>query len=386
MTIEYLEAAGYRVTGLNVSRQALELLDNGRRRLVLADLSQPIPSHTGTFDAVLALDVIEHIDDDQGAVERLMSLAAPGGVPDRHLFQHSWSSSRSSTQFKGIDGGTNLVTLARAFHTSGMEPQQVLWWGASMVHILRRQRRRPLGKKEESPSAIYKRYLKLPPWPGRLALDWLLRHEVGRTPRGQSKIGSSLVAIVTRPAAPAPHVATRPPDDRDLGDPRTTGALHWRWRSSASPMAAIRRGPFNWPAHSPSISTGGVSLQGAFGRLPGTSGERSSARRRFGKVPSSRSSSVSCTRIWPRPESVLVFNVLCVGLATFLLAYASLRLGAPPVAVVPALLAWIVYPPRSVPSTVTTWPNPSSRSPAPRRSFVLFLRANRRGHLAAISS
>jgi SAM-dependent methyltransferase len=207
VTLEYLEAAGYRVTGLDISRQALELLDNGQRRLVLADLSQPIPSHVGTFDAVLALDVIEHIDDDQGAIERLVGLTAPRGV----LIVTVPALMELFSEFDAIQGHRRRydpATLARAFHTSGTEPEQVLWWGTSMVHLLTRQRRRPLGKKEESPSAIYKRYLKLPPWPGRLALDWLLRHEVGRTLRGQSKIGSSLVAIVTRPAAPAPHVTT----------------------------------------------------------------------------------------------------------------------------------------------------------------------------------
>jgi hypothetical protein len=51
--------------------------------------------------------------------------------------------------------------------------------------------------------------------------------------------------------------------------------------------------------------------------------------------------------IWPRPESILVFNVLCFTLASLLLALTSLRLGAPPIAVVIALLAWIVYPPHS---------------------------------------
>jgi hypothetical protein len=51
--------------------------------------------------------------------------------------------------------------------------------------------------------------------------------------------------------------------------------------------------------------------------------------------------------VWPRPESILVFNVLCFALAAFLLALSWLRLGAPPIAAVLALLAWIFYPPHS---------------------------------------
>src|SRR5262249_5418370 len=63
VTLEALEAAGYHVAGLDISRCALEHLDRPGRRLIEADLtrlhgaSQAAPA----FDAVLALDVIEHL-------------------------------------------------------------------------------------------------------------------------------------------------------------------------------------------------------------------------------------------------------------------------------------------------------------------------------------
>ena len=71
-TLEALEAAGYRAAGMDVSRRALERLDGPGRELFVADLAARLPARPSTpFDAVLALDVIEHIDDDRGAVSRL---------------------------------------------------------------------------------------------------------------------------------------------------------------------------------------------------------------------------------------------------------------------------------------------------------------------------
>jgi 2-polyprenyl-3-methyl-5-hydroxy-6-metoxy-1,4-benzoquinol methylase len=59
---EALEAAGYRTTGLDVSRKMLDQLDHPKRQLVEADLSQELPNGVPTYDCVLALDVIEHLD------------------------------------------------------------------------------------------------------------------------------------------------------------------------------------------------------------------------------------------------------------------------------------------------------------------------------------
>ena len=81
-TLLMLENAGYHATGLDLSRRALHQLDAERpgRRLIEADLSQNLPvSATPDFDAVLALDVIEHLDDDRAAVARLARLVRPGG-------------------------------------------------------------------------------------------------------------------------------------------------------------------------------------------------------------------------------------------------------------------------------------------------------------------
>ena len=65
---------------MDISRRALQQLDRPGRRLVEADLAQPLGQIAAASDAVLALDVIEHIDDDRAAVARLGMLVRPGGV------------------------------------------------------------------------------------------------------------------------------------------------------------------------------------------------------------------------------------------------------------------------------------------------------------------
>ena len=80
VTLDALEKQGYQATGMDVSRRTLEQLDRPDRTLVEADLTRPINREVKPFDAVLALDVIEHIDDDRAAVARLGGLARPGGI------------------------------------------------------------------------------------------------------------------------------------------------------------------------------------------------------------------------------------------------------------------------------------------------------------------
>src|SRR5262245_43579196 len=75
-----LESAGYTATGLDVSRQILERIDCPKRQLIEADLTQELPQQRDLADAILVLDVIEHVDDDQGFLSRVTQLLSPGGV------------------------------------------------------------------------------------------------------------------------------------------------------------------------------------------------------------------------------------------------------------------------------------------------------------------
>lgn len=199
VTLDALERRGYRPTGLDVSRRALEQLDRPGRELIEADLTQPWPvAAPPHFDAVLALDVIEHLDDDRGAVARLAQLVRPGGgvlvvsVPARpDLFG----------AFDAVQGHRRRYlpeTLEAAFMGSGLRLDRIFWWGAWLVPLLRRRGRRapPAGG---SAAAIYRRYLQLPPWPGAWLLELGFALEQPRALGRRLRTGTSLFAVAHRP-------------------------------------------------------------------------------------------------------------------------------------------------------------------------------------------
>jgi len=200
VTLEALERRGYHALGMDISRRTLERLDRPGRHLVEADLAQPLGRVAAPSDAVLALDVIEHLDDDRAAVARLGMLVRPGGA----LIVSVPALPELFTEFDAIQGHRRRYlpeTLVAAFADSGLRLDQVFWWGRWLVPALRRHRARPRSRPGETPSAIYRHYLELPPWP----LPWVARLaflcEHGPALRGLPRTGTSLFAVARRPGA-----------------------------------------------------------------------------------------------------------------------------------------------------------------------------------------
>jgi SAM-dependent methyltransferase len=200
-TLEALERRGYRAAGMDISRRSLERLDRPGRELYLADLTRDLTGNTYAFEAALALDVIEHIDDDRAAVTRLGRLVRPGGlvilsVPALPQF---------FSEFDEVQGHRRRYlpeTLRAAFSGSDLVVERVFWWGQWLVPMLRRQRRQPLGIVGESPVQTYRRYLALPPWPVPLALSVGFALEGGKALAGKLQTGTSLFAIARRIEGP----------------------------------------------------------------------------------------------------------------------------------------------------------------------------------------
>lgn len=198
VTLEALEREGYTIIGLDLSRRALDRLDGPDRSLVQADLSKPLNGEVAPQDAVLALDVIEHLDDDKAAVARLGTLVKPGGamivsVPALPEF---------FSEFDSIQNHRRRYlpeSLRSAFADSDLELQRIFWWGQWLVPILRRERARPKARPGESASQIYRRYLNLPPWPLPLLAELLLAWEQRPAIQGRLRTGTSLFAVARRP-------------------------------------------------------------------------------------------------------------------------------------------------------------------------------------------
>jgi SAM-dependent methyltransferase len=198
VTLEALEEHGYRAVGMDVSRRTLEQLDRAGRKLIEADLTRPIRPDAPTHDAVLALDVIEHLDDDGAAIRSLANLAAPGGrvVVSVPALPELYG------EFDRVQGHRRRYLppgLRAAFLDSELELERVFWWGRWLLPALRRQRVRQRSRPDESARDTYRRYLGLPPWPLRAATRLAFALERRHAIRGRLSVGTSLFAVGRRP-------------------------------------------------------------------------------------------------------------------------------------------------------------------------------------------
>jgi SAM-dependent methyltransferase len=200
VSLEALENQGYRAVGLDVSRRALERLDRPDRPLIEADLTTPFgpdSASLSSFDAVLALDVIEHLDDDAAALTNLGRLVRPGGI----IVVSVPALPELFSEFDQVQGHRRRYMpedLRRAFDGNSLTIEQLFWWGSWLVPLFRARRRRASGSSGEQPAQTYRRHLWLPPWPVpvlfRAAFAWERLRALG----GKTRRGTSLVAVARR--------------------------------------------------------------------------------------------------------------------------------------------------------------------------------------------
>jgi 2-polyprenyl-3-methyl-5-hydroxy-6-metoxy-1,4-benzoquinol methylase len=123
---------------MDISVRALQQLDRPSRRLVEGDLAQSLGQIGAASDAVLALDVIEHLDDDRVAVTRLGRLARPGGA----LIVSIPALPSLFTEFDAIQGHRRRYlpeTLGAAFADPGLLLERTFWGGRWLVPALLRR-------------------------------------------------------------------------------------------------------------------------------------------------------------------------------------------------------------------------------------------------------
>lgn len=116
--------------GFELDRDAL-LLSRGRGLTRLAQArATALPADSGCFDAVLALDVIEHLDDDAGALAEMHRVLRPGGVlvlnvpahpflwsPHDEVLHHRRRYTRSRLRDVVLRAGFTLESLTYGFAT-----------------------------------------------------------------------------------------------------------------------------------------------------------------------------------------------------------------------------------------------------------------------------
>lgn len=195
LTLDALERQDYQVVGLDISRRALERVERPGRNLIAADITRPLPQNAKQYSVVVALDLIEHLDDDRAAILRLAQLTKPAGfiiisvpaLPD--LF----------SDFDAVQGHRRRYlpdTLREACSESGLIVERIFWWGSWLVTLLRIQRNRSRTCNAVSRSEIYRRYLAPPAQPVALALRLAFALDQKRALQGKAHIGTSLFAVV----------------------------------------------------------------------------------------------------------------------------------------------------------------------------------------------
>lgn len=196
VNLQILETARYQATGLDISRRILELIDQPGRRLIEADLNQPVPASHELYAGALLLDVIEHLDDDRGTLRRIAPLVQLDGT----LVVSVPALPELFSEFDRIQGPRRRYvpeTLRAAFDDSGFAVQKIFWWGGWMVPVLRRMRQKSTAKDQAAPKT-YADYLRLPPWPAPLLMKCLYTWEHRRALQEKLRTGTSLFALARR--------------------------------------------------------------------------------------------------------------------------------------------------------------------------------------------
>jgi SAM-dependent methyltransferase len=197
--LEALEAAGYRTTGLDASRNMLDRLDSNDRCLIEADLTRRLPEGLPTYNCVLAMDVIEHIDDDCQALRELGRLLGPIG----RLIISVPALPELFSEFDEVQGHRRRYTadsLRSCLEGAGLFVNDIRWWGQWMVRPLRTRKSVTRARPGDTNVDIYERYLALPPWPAPWAMKLMFRLDHWRTLRRRNLIGTSLIAVATNPS------------------------------------------------------------------------------------------------------------------------------------------------------------------------------------------
>ena len=120
--------------GTDRSELALQICKKrGFETLVRSDLNQ-LPFPKGSFDTVLLLDVIEHLDDDVAFLENVADLVAPGGriVVAVPAFQFLWSKHDETFEHRRRYSAGQLEAVIRA---AGLTPERRTYTNALLFPV-----------------------------------------------------------------------------------------------------------------------------------------------------------------------------------------------------------------------------------------------------------
>jgi SAM-dependent methyltransferase len=245
--LKCLESHGDAI-GIDSSSQAVGYAqERGVRRLVRGSLADP-PFRDGSFDCVVALDVIEHVDDDVGILSKLHEVVKPGGhlVITVPAFKTLWSEHDEINQHKRR---YRAGQLRRLVEEAGFDLERVSYCNTALFvpvlavrkakNLLRSVRR---GGRTETDTL--RSDLDEYPAPINAALYWLMRGETRLMRHVDLPFGVSILAVARRPvvAEPVAPVETNAGTDgwatESVAVPRTAAAAPADLPGTLSPNSA----------------------------------------------------------------------------------------------------------------------------------------------------
>ncbi len=195
-TLRELERYGSAV-GVDISSRAVDYCRNrGCRRLVRVG-ERNLPFAPGVFDLIVALDVIEHIEDDRAALGDYRRLLKPGGrllltVP---AYQWLWS---WHDQVNHHRRRYTALSLRAALREAGLIPERLsyycffLFFPVALVRILEKFLARLIGHRREDLA------FRVPPGPVNGLLTNLFAAERHWLRRWGFPFGSSLLVVARK--------------------------------------------------------------------------------------------------------------------------------------------------------------------------------------------
>ncbi|MEA2512156.1 MAG: hypothetical protein QOJ59_1643 [Thermomicrobiales bacterium] len=229
--LKCLESHGEAI-GIDSSPQAIGYArERGVKRLVRGSITDP-PFRNGSFDCVVSLDVIEHVDDDVDILTKLREVVKPGGhlIVTVPAFQTLWSEHDEINQHKRRYRAGQLRHLIQE---AGFDVERVSYCNTALflpvlamrkAKNLLRWARRARRAADDSLQSDLDEY----PAPINAALYWLMRGEARLMRHVDLPFGVSILAVARRPVVAEPVASVTPKMDTS------------RW--AAAPVSPQRNG------------------------------------------------------------------------------------------------------------------------------------------------
>jgi SAM-dependent methyltransferase len=126
---------GFAVDGCDLNRHALELVANGKGRVLVYDIFDRSPTLLEAYDLVLLMDVIEHVDDDCGFLRAAIEHLKPGGIVVINVPAHMAFYSKYD-EVIGHKRRYNVAQIESLFRHTNVAPLSITYWGLTLLPLL----------------------------------------------------------------------------------------------------------------------------------------------------------------------------------------------------------------------------------------------------------